>query len=422
VGLTVQLKAIGTLTDNSTVDLTSKTKWSSSNTAIASVPQPGLVSGVAAGTATITGDYQGTLATATVTVVAPKLTGVKVVPDSFSVEEQKTYALKATAEYDNGQSVDVTIKATWKSDNTNVLSFNGAGVAQGVLAGSAVVTATFENVSGNAKATVTAVPVARIIINPDKPTVVINATTQLQAQAYDAAGNYLGDYTTKVTWSADDKYVKVNTTGLITGITVGAGTVWAKYNQLEATAAVTILTDQLPVEKFAVYPSRTQVLVGVPYALIAMAYLTDGTQADISDKVTWTTDNDAIPVDGKTGVVTAAKPDSTAAIKATYGQFTAQSTVTSVTATSYLELSPNVLRLAPKGTGATLVFLVTSKGREDVTASVSLKLADADFASAAYSEKAGVVVTGLAPGLTALQVSLDKQKLSAVIPISVSGK
>lgn len=420
VGLTVPLKAIGTLTDNSTVDLTSKTKWSSSNTAIASVPQPGVVSGVAAGLATITGDYQGTVATAAVTVVAPKLTGVEVVPDSFSVEEQKTYSLKATAEYDNGQSIDVTTKAAWKSSNTNVLSFNSAGVAQGVAPGDAVVTATFESLSGTAKAVVTAVPVARITINPSKPTVVINATAQLQAQAYDASGQYLGDYTDKVTWSADDKYVKVDASGSITGITVGSGTVWANYDQLEATAAVTILTDQLPVEKLSVYPSRTQVLVGVPFSLLAVAFLSDGTQVDISDKVKWSSDNEAIPVDALTGVVTAVKPDSTAAIVASYGQLTARATLTSASASTYLEFSPNALRLTPKGTGSTTVYLVTSKGREDVTASVLLQVANTDIAAATFSEKTGLVVTGLSPGVTALQATLERQKISAVIPISVS--
>src|SRR5690606_25848130 len=88
VNLRAQLRAIGTLTDNTTVDLTNTTKWSSSSTAIASVPQPGLVVGVAAGNATITGDYQGTTATAAVTVVAPRLTSVTIDPESFSVEEQ----------------------------------------------------------------------------------------------------------------------------------------------------------------------------------------------------------------------------------------------------------------------------------------------------------------------------------------------
>src|SRR5690606_10985690 len=187
VNLRAQLRAIGTLTDNTTVDLTNTTKWSSSSTAIASVPQPGLVVGVAAGNATITGDYQGTTATAAVTVVAPRLTSVTIDPESFSVEEQKLYTLKAIAEYDNGQSIDVTQQAAWRSGSANVISFDGPGQAYGVRAGETVVTATYDGVAGTAKAQVTAVPVFSIRISPDRSTVAVNGTTQLQVRAYDAA-------------------------------------------------------------------------------------------------------------------------------------------------------------------------------------------------------------------------------------------
>lgn len=428
VGLSVQLKAIGTLTDNTTVDLTGKAKWTSANTSSATVSASGLVTGVqTTNSVVITADYQGTPATANVTVVAAKVTGVRVVPDSFSVQEQKTFTLVAWADYDNGQSVNVTSKATWASDNTNVLSFNSAGVVQGLHAGETTVSATFEQVKGAAKGVVTPVPPARIDINPSKASVVVNGTFKLQARAFDAAGTYLGDYSDKVKWVADDKYVKVDATGTITGLVVTNNSiVTATYDQLpEATCVVTVVTDQLPIEKMEVYPSSASVVVGVPYALIAMASLTDGSIVDISNKVTWSSDNkDSIPVDEKTGVVTAAKADASAGIIATYGQFTAKAAVRSISADPYLEVSPNVFRLIPKGTAAGHVYLVSGGDRKDVTSSVKPSTSNTKIATVAYDEKQGLVVTGIdeGPAMLSVSVAVGRVTVSTQVPISVSTK
>jgi uncharacterized protein YjdB len=58
VGATTQLKATGTLADNSTPDVTNFVTWASSDTSKATVSATGLVTGVAAGTATITATAQ----------------------------------------------------------------------------------------------------------------------------------------------------------------------------------------------------------------------------------------------------------------------------------------------------------------------------------------------------------------------------
>jgi hypothetical protein len=43
VGTTVQFRAIGTYSDNSTQDLTNQVAWSSSNTAVATITSTGLL-------------------------------------------------------------------------------------------------------------------------------------------------------------------------------------------------------------------------------------------------------------------------------------------------------------------------------------------------------------------------------------------
>ena len=71
-GTAVQFHAIGTYSDNSTLDLTNAATWSSSNSAVATASNTsgsqGLTTGVASGTATITAAVGGVQGTATVTV------------------------------------------------------------------------------------------------------------------------------------------------------------------------------------------------------------------------------------------------------------------------------------------------------------------------------------------------------------------
>lgn len=69
-GATVQLTATATYGDSSTRNVTADCDWSSSNETFATVSAAGLVTGVAAGSATITADYGDLTDTAAVTVTA----------------------------------------------------------------------------------------------------------------------------------------------------------------------------------------------------------------------------------------------------------------------------------------------------------------------------------------------------------------
>jgi uncharacterized protein YjdB len=70
VGAAAQLTATATMGDGSTQDVTSSATWSSSNGAVATVSSAGVVTGVAAGSATIAATYQTVSATDAI-VLAP---------------------------------------------------------------------------------------------------------------------------------------------------------------------------------------------------------------------------------------------------------------------------------------------------------------------------------------------------------------
>jgi gliding motility-associated-like protein len=118
---------------------TNKTvSWSSSNTAIATVSTGGLVTAVAAGTATITVTTQDGSKTATcaVTVTTVAVTGVTLSPTSTSLSVGATQQLTATIAPTNATNKSVT----WSSSNTAIATVSTAGLVTAVAAGTATIT------------------------------------------------------------------------------------------------------------------------------------------------------------------------------------------------------------------------------------------------------------------------------------------
>lgn len=130
--------------------------WSSSNTSIATVDANGKVTGVAAGTATITATTANNkTASCTVTVQAVAVTGVTLSKTSVSLQIGGTETLTAIIAPAEATNKNVT----WESSNTAVATVNN-GQVKGIAAGSATITV--KTVDGEKTATcsvtVTAAP------------------------------------------------------------------------------------------------------------------------------------------------------------------------------------------------------------------------------------------------------------------------
>ncbi len=130
--------------------------WSSSATGFATVSSTGLVTGVAAGSAIITGASGNVSATVTITV-APQILTTITVSGGSTVVAGSTLQLIAAARDQNGKAM--TGVFTWASDATAVATVSSSGLVNGVAAGSANITASSGGVNGAAAITVTAAAV-----------------------------------------------------------------------------------------------------------------------------------------------------------------------------------------------------------------------------------------------------------------------
>lgn len=152
VGADTQLMSTATFSDGSSTDVTGTSTWESSDDAVATVSQNGLVTGVAEGTANITADYQGKVDSKTITVdlAPPVLERVEVSgPSNANIGEQLNYS--AMAYYEGvTEGTDVTDEASWTSSSPSVAKASAGGVVDALASGTTSISADYMGVQGTA--------------------------------------------------------------------------------------------------------------------------------------------------------------------------------------------------------------------------------------------------------------------------------
>ena len=156
IGAARALLVTATYSDSTTANVTSASTFVSAAPAIATVSGSGVVSGVAAGSSTVTASYQGLNAGTNVTVVAATLTSIAVTPATATIGVNTTQQFIAIATYADNSTGNITSSALWTSSNTAVATVLSTGVATGLSAGTTTITASSASKSGNAALTVTA--------------------------------------------------------------------------------------------------------------------------------------------------------------------------------------------------------------------------------------------------------------------------
>ncbi len=149
VGNTKQMTATGTYDDGKTKNITGSVSWSSDDDSEATVSDGGLVTGVAAGTVSVTAT-SGTISGSTsVTVTLANLRSIAVTPTSASITSDQTQQFTAIGTLDDGTTVDITDAVTWKSSNKSVATIDSSGLATAQGTGTTNITAVSGSITSN---------------------------------------------------------------------------------------------------------------------------------------------------------------------------------------------------------------------------------------------------------------------------------
>ena len=317
IGATRPLRVDATYSDGTIGDVTTSSVFASANPAFVSVNTAGVITGVAAGTSTLTATAAGKSATAQATTLPATVSSIVITPATATIAVGATQQFNATATYSDGTTGLITATAAWTSSNTGVATVLNTGVATGLSAGTATITATAGGKSASGSLIVTPPPVIlSLALIPATTTFQVGATRQLAVSATYSNGD-VKDVTAGSTFaSASPAFVTVSSTGLITGIAPGTSALTASFGGLTASGQAT--TTALTVTSIAVFPATQTVAVGATRQFIAVATYSDATTQIVTNSAVWTCGDNAIATVNSTGVAAGVAPGVTA-ITATFG-------------------------------------------------------------------------------------------------------
>ena len=302
VGQTVQLGA-ETLDADGNVLTGRPVEFTSSNAAVATVSNTGLVTALVPGSAIITAASEGKSAPSSITVSSVPVASVAVTPTGSQIVVGQTTQLNAEPRDASGQPL-VGRAVSWSSSDPNVASVSSTGLVTAVAPGQATITATSEAAAGTSTIGVSPKPVSSVIISPGQGSVTVGQTLQLSAQVTDDQGNVLTGRPISFT-SGTPAVATISATGLVTGVAPGSTTITATSEG--KTGAATVTVTPIPVAKVEITPSTPNVTVGETVQL-NVSVQGPNNQELTGRTVTWSSGAPSVASVSPTGVVSGLAP------------------------------------------------------------------------------------------------------------------
>ncbi len=325
VNTTQQLSAIGTYNDGSTRDLTALVTWQpSSNVAVATVSAAGLVTAVAAGSATITANLGSVSQSTTVSVTAPSITSISVTPEDLTLPIGISQQYIASAIYSDGSIQDLVTGVTWSSSVSSVATIDANGLATIIASGTTTITATVGAFTDTSTITVVPALLTSITLTPASATIAPGSQQQ-----FIATGNFDDGSTqvlTSALWSSSVVNVlTIDQNGL--GLAVGSGTstITVISGTISATASVTVTSATLV--SLAISPANSSMPAGAVKQFIATGTFSDSSTQDMTNSVLWSSSAPTFATINNAGLVSSLAIGSTT-ITATWGAVTQSTTLT----------------------------------------------------------------------------------------------
>lgn len=282
--------------------------WSTSDTNVAKISATGMLTARNEGGASVHVEIGGKSADAPVAIARAPVASVSVSPAAPSVAVANTIQFTASTRDASGNSLSGRT-ISWSSSNTAVATISAAGVAGGVTAGTATITATSEGVSGQTTLTVTTTapppppPVATVTVSLGSSSVTTGQGTQATAILKDAGGNVLTGRA--VSWSSSNTAVAtVNASGAVASLAAGTAKITATSEGKSGFSTLTVTAPVVPVATVTVSLGAPSLTTG--QTTLATAVTKDASGNVLTGRVvTWSSSNTSVATVSNTGLVSA---------------------------------------------------------------------------------------------------------------------
>ena len=418
-GQNKQLSALGIYSDGTSQDVTGQVTWNSLNSASASISSSGLVTGVSAGTATITASIGTTFGSAAATITAAQLQSILLTPATASIATGQTQSFTANGIFSDGSTSDITSSVTWSSSATNFATIDATGLATGVSAGIANISASSGSVTSANPAVLTVTPavLTEIDISPDDQYVPIGGQLQLTL-----TGTFSDNTTqtlTGATWSSSDSTsASIDPNGIVTGVANSNNnpvTITATYGGFTNTTTVYI-TAAVP-ESLQLTPPSASIASGTTQQFSANVVYSDGSIQPVTAGLSWLSSSSSVAGVDVNGLTTGVAP----------GQTTITAVYDSMTATASLTVTPAVLTnivVTPittvVGVNGSVQFTATGVFSDNSTQDLTSQVVWSSSNAGSALISATGVANGIAAGTSTITASQSGISGSATLTVTTA--
>jgi uncharacterized protein YjdB len=250
-----------------------------------------------------------------------RLNTIFVAPGNPSIPAGVPQQFTAIGTYTDGSSSDITTQVTWTSSNTSVATVNSSGLAIAVAAGTATIAAFTGSTYGQTTLTVNSATLTSISVTPTTPSLTLGITQQFTATGtYSDGTSY--NITTQVTWrSSNTSMATVNSSGLATAVAAGTPIISATSGSILGSTPLSVTSATLSSISVSVAAANLTIPStpsGMTQQFTATGNYSDGTNYDITPRVTWTSINTPVAIVNGNGLAIAISAG-TATITATSG-------------------------------------------------------------------------------------------------------
>jgi len=222
------------------------------------------------------------------------LTSIEITADSPTIAAHTSTKLVVTGNYSGLFTRDITAQVAWSSASPAVADFVSPATPNrisGQAPGTAVLTATVENVTSSFTLTVSPATVTSLTITPANPSVARGLSRQFAVNGGFSDGT-TQDLTFDADWAASAPAVATisndaGSKGLAQALTVGTATLTATFafNGVSTTTLLTVTEAAL--QAITVSPANPTILTISRVPFKAVGSFSDGSTADITSQAVW---------------------------------------------------------------------------------------------------------------------------------------